>query len=387
MDEAEEFGTLLRQLRGQRSIRDVSLLAAVSKSQISEFERGQRVPTESAAAALDRALDAGGRLIAKASRQRTAPVEDHAAELRAGVVETLAGNGMTDAGAEDWQYTVRRHAAATRWRPEAVHLPELLADLADLYPLTRRAHTPRVRRQLLTCLAELSGLVALTSLKLGNTASARDWWRTSRAAAGAAEDRATMSWCYAQEAYQSYYDGDIPSALELAGHAQHIAGGLPCVGPALAAPLEARAHAVLGRGDRAASAIAAARTALDRLDPAHQTASALGYTEANRLFHAGDAWTHLGDTHRARDELTCARGLYPESDVTDRTLIDFDLAACHVADGRPDAAADLVARTLSGLPTDHRSGLIIYRARQVAKTVPEGAPRRVLADVLDLPET
>jgi hypothetical protein len=73
---------------------------------------------------------------------------------------------------------------------------------------------------------------------------------------------------YAQEAYQSYHGGDMEGAVELAGRAQHLAGGLPCAGPALAAPLEARTHGPLGRSREVAEALAAAEPALERLPAA-----------------------------------------------------------------------------------------------------------------------
>lgn len=380
-----EFGATLRRLRGNRSIRDVAALAAISKSQVSYLESGERAPSEAVAAALDQVLGAGGELIALAASSPQQSLSERAARLRHGVTDSLAGAGpMTEAGVEDWEYTVARHGKATRWRPETDLLPDLMADITDLQRVLKHRQSPQARRRLTTCLAQLAGLLALTLLKTADP-GARDWWRTGRAAAAAADDRATLSWIYAQEAYQHYYTGDITGALELAGRAQYVAGGLPCVGPALAAPLEARAHAVLGRHERAAAALSAGQIALDRLDPDHQIQSALGYTTAHWHFHAGDAWTHLADTTRARDELHQALELYPATDYTDRALIGLDLAACHSTDGNPEAAATAASRVVTSLPPEHRSALIIYRAGQVADTVPEGTARQELRRVLALP--
>ncbi|SFF75045.1 Helix-turn-helix domain-containing protein [Actinacidiphila alni] len=385
MSTDEDFSAALRRLRANRSVRAVADLAAVSKTHISAMEARQRLPTPAIAEALDRALGADGELIALAAKHAPTPIGAQADVLHRSISEALTAAGpMTDAGIRDWEYTVALHGKSTRWRPESELLPDLLSDIADLQRILNHRHTPQARRRLTTCLAQLAGLIALTLLKTGDP-GARDWWRTGRAAANAAEDRATLSWIYAQQAYQLYYDGDLRGALELAGHAQYVVGGLPCVGPALAAPLEARAHAVLGRHDRAAAALAAGRTALDRLDPAQQIASALGYTDAHWHFHAGDAWTSLADTARARDELGRAVQLYPDSDFTDRALIQLDLAACHVADRDPEAAADLARQTVLGLPAAHRSALIIYRAQQVAGTVPEGTARRALDQALMRP--
>ena len=43
-DDIEDFGTLLRRLRGELSLRDVNRLCGVSGSYLSQIERGQRMP-------------------------------------------------------------------------------------------------------------------------------------------------------------------------------------------------------------------------------------------------------------------------------------------------------------------------------------------------------
>lgn len=384
----ETFGHALRRLRGSRSVRDVAQLANCGKTHVSDLERGKRSPTPEIAEALDVALDAGGELVALASvRPGTSPLEQ-ATALQRGVHEALAGGPMTDATMEEWAYTIARHGRATRYRPEAEHLPELISDFSDLRLLLSHRHAAPVRRALTIATAQMAGLMALTLLKLGEP-SARDWWRTGRAAAAAAEDRATLAWIYAHESYQMYYSGDVLGAVEFAVRAQQLAGGLPCVGDALAAPLEARAHAVLQRSDAAADALRRAEVALERLDPTERIGSAFGYSEAQLAFHAGNACTHLGETARARDEHARALALYPAEDHTDRALIQLDQALCLLADGRPAEAAEAATRTIVALPSQHRSALIMYRAEELTAKVPrarQALPEmRVLREVLALP--
>lgn len=380
----ETFGQALRRLRGSRSLRDVALLASCGKSYVADLENGRRRPTVAIAAALDSALDAGGELVARAAMRADMPVLEQAAALNRGLADTLAAGPMTDAGIDEWQYTVARHGRATRFRPERELLPELLGDFADLQRILGHRHPAPTRRKLTLAVAHMSGLMALTLLKLGDARS-RDWWRTGRAAAAAAEDRTALSWMYAQEAYQLYYSGDIEGAVELACRAQQLAGGLPCVGPALAAPLEARAHALLGRRDAVEQALAAAEVALGRLDAADQIGSAFGYNESQLRFHSGNAWTHLRDTGRAREEQARALELYPLGDHTDRALVHLDQAVCLATDGNPAGAAAHATATIVNLPVEHRSALIISRARELAATVPEVQERRVLREVLALP--
>jgi transcriptional regulator with XRE-family HTH domain len=379
-----DFSSALRRLRGSRSIRDVARLAAISKTQVSDLESGRRLPTAAMAAALDRTLGADGELIALAEARTDRPLREQVAELQRGIADAVAAGPMTTTGLDEWEWVIGQHGRATRWRPEADLLQDLVGDFADLQRLLGHRHQPHVRQRLTRYVAQMSGLMALTLLKLGDPA-ARDWWRTGRAAAAAAEDRATLSWVHAHEAYQRYYSGDPDGAVELAVRAQRVAGGLPCVGPALAAPLEARALAVLGRRAEAEAALRAAEDALGRLDDTAQIASAFGYGESQLAFHAGNAWTHLRETSRAREQHARALELYPATDHTDLALIQLDEAACILADGDPDGAASQVADTIVSLPEEHRSALIIYRARELADTVPAGRELRVLREVLALP--
>lgn len=383
----ETFGQALRRLRGSRSVRDVAQLASCGKSYVSDLELGKRAPTTDIARVLDRALDADGQLIALADRRPDADPLTQADALQRGLTEDFAAGPLTEFGADEVEYTVARHGRATRYRAEGELLPELLADFGDLRLKLAGRQAPPVRKRLLVAAAQMSGLMALTLLKLGDS-RARAWWRTGRTAAAAAEDRATLSWMYAQEAYQLYYGADIEGAVELACRAQVLAGGLPCVGPALAAPLEARALARLGRGGEAAAALGAAEVALERLPAEHQVGSAFGYSESQLRFHAGNAWTHLGETRRAREEQARALELYPESDHMDRALVHLDHAMCMAADGDAAGAAQHATHTVVGMPPSRRSALIIYRANDVAarvpgaRTVPEV---RVLREILALP--
>ncbi|MFF8406878.1 helix-turn-helix domain-containing protein [Streptomyces sp. NPDC015684] len=379
----ETFGQALRRLRGSRSVRDVAQLASCGKSYVSDLETGRRRPTPDIAAALDRALGAGGALIALAERRGTSVLEQVDA-LQRGLTESLAAGPMTDSSLDDWDYTVARHGRATRYRAERELLGELVADFQDLRLLLTHRHQAPTHKRLTITAARLAGLMALTLLKLGDD-RARSWWRTGRAAAAAADDRATLSWIYAHEAYQLYYSGDIYGAVDLAARAQHLAGGLPCVGPALAAPLEARAHAQLGAGDQTTAALAAAETALDRLPEDQRIASAFGYSESQLAFHSGNAWTHLGATGPAAAEHERALELYPVSDRMDIALIHLDQAMCLALGGDVAAAADRATQTIVDLPEQHRSSLIIYRAREVAAKVPEAREVRVLREVLALP--
>jgi hypothetical protein len=69
----------------------------------------------------------------------------------------------------------------------------------------------------------------------------------------------------------------------------------------------------------------------------------------------------------------------------DLALIQLDQAACMITDGDPEGAAVCMADTIVSLPEEHRSALIIYRAQELAATVPVSRELRVLREVLALP--
>jgi tetratricopeptide (TPR) repeat protein len=135
--------------------------------------------------------------------------------------------------------------------------------------------------------------------------------------------------------------------------------------------LEARAQAKLQRRAETEQALERAERALARLGDEDKQPSAFGYDAAQLAFHTGNAWTNLHDTERAWEHQQHALAIYPAENLTDRTLISLDRAACLVWDGDLGAGAALASDTLAELPPEHRSALILYRARDLVAKVPE----------------
>ena len=61
----EDFGTLLKRLRGDLSLRDVNRLCGVSGSYLSQIERGQRMPGRNLVLKLAEAYDVDGEELLK----------------------------------------------------------------------------------------------------------------------------------------------------------------------------------------------------------------------------------------------------------------------------------------------------------------------------------
>jgi tetratricopeptide (TPR) repeat protein len=230
----------------------------------------------------------------------------------------------------------------------------------------------------------MSGMVVLVLIRAGDRQSFRRWARTARHAAIEAADRPVLSWVTAQEAYGYYYAGDMPGAVACARAALDAAPH-PCVGGALAAALEMRAHATMGDAAAARRALEAADRIHGQLSGDALAASAFGYAESQLRFHAGDALTRLGDTGAARQEL--ARELCPPDDYTDRSLAMLDMAACMIVDGDPGAGMEHAAQTLGSLDAQRRQGIIDEQARKLLAALPSGARELTAArDVRDLLE-
>jgi hypothetical protein len=156
----------------------------------------------------------------------------------------------------------------------------------------------------------------------------------------------------------------MPGAVGCASTALSAAR-FPCVGGALAAALEMRAHAAMGDSRAAIRALATAEQVYARLPGTDLAASAFGYAESQLRFHAGDAFTRLGDTAAARPMLDRALELCPPEDYTDWAMIRLDRATCMARDGDSDAGLTYAAQTLLSLDGPKRQGIITLRGREL----------------------
>ncbi|MDT3438267.1 helix-turn-helix transcriptional regulator [Pseudofrankia sp. BMG5.37] len=313
----------------------------------------------------------------------------HLESLRRRAEGHLTTGAPTAATIEDWQRVVSDHGRATRYLPASVQLEDLAADFSAVQHALATRQPSSTTRQLTHITAQLAGLISLSLIKMGHRSPARAWGRTARLAADESGDAALSSWVRAQDAYTYYYGGAVREAVAAAQEAQAIAGRTPCVGAVLAAALQARAHAVLGQKVETDAALRKAEAILAALQPDDVTESAFGYNEAQLRFHEGNALTHLHDRRRVWEATDRALTLYPSSNYLDRTLIELDRADCLIHDGEVAEGVAHVARTLMELPPQRRDGLILQRARGLAKATSPGHHAlptvRQLYDVLELP--
>jgi transcriptional regulator with XRE-family HTH domain len=318
--------------------------------------------------------------------QAAAPLPDlHQVEaLRQELHAALSEGMMAEAGLDDWERLVIRYGRATRDRPATVVLDDLSADLTELKRTIQRHRSASAMRRLTRVTANMSGLMCLTLCKLDDRPAFRRWTRTARIAASEAGDPATHSWVLAQEAYGHYYSGDMLEAVDVARHAQELVSRQPCVGAALAAALEARAHAAVGRREETRSALVRAEEITAQLDDDDLIPSAFGYNEGQLRFHAGSALTHLRDFKAAVSEQDRALELCMPGDYTDWAMTRLDRAECLVYSDETADALSYATETIQNLTVEQRMGIITLRGHEILNNLPK--QRRELPAARDFRE-
>lgn len=381
-----DFADEVRRLMAERgmSLHALARAANYDVSYLSKVLNGHKPASPHVAKILDDTLSAGGAIREATVNAPALEVLKAAERVRLGLDDVLGTGMMAQAGLDDWDRTVARYGYATRDRPSAVLLGDLCADLQELKLAIGRHRSASALRRLTLVTAQMSGMVCLTLVKMGDRKAFRQWARTARTAAAEAGDLVTVAWVLAQEAYGHYYVGDLVEAVAIARGAQDAAGGTPCVGAVLAAALEMRAHAAMGAASETAIALAEAERILGRLSSREQAASAFGYRESQLRFHEGSAYTHLHDIRAAVRAQDRALELCPAADYTDWAMTRLDRAACVAYQGDMSGAISYATETLLGLDSLRRKGIITSRGHEFLADLPPS--QRSGADARDLRE-
>ncbi|RFU39351.1 XRE family transcriptional regulator, partial [Actinomadura logoneensis] len=135
--------------------------------------------------------------------------------------------------------------------------------------------------------------------------------------------------------------------------------------------------ALRGRGDAAPSARRAllrGRSVFDQLSKEHTGDLVFGFTERQMTFYEGDTYTNLGDHKGGEESLSKALTLYAPTDRVDLTLVRLDRASCKLHAGQPEAALSTAREAIFDLPVEHRSDILVHRARQVGAAVGQKHP-------------
>jgi hypothetical protein len=229
------------------------------------------------------------------------------------------------------------------------------------------------RNRLLRVSAQMSGVAAIVLHDLGCDRDAHAWFGTAGAAASESGDWLMHAWILAREAMVPLNYGSLSGALDLSSSARHLAGEKPSAAAALSAAIQARAYASLGRTGKARRAMRDAEGTSDHLSAEQAADNWYGYPEQKHAVHASRVYTGIGDIGAAKEAQREALRLSRRTSLMSPALIRLDEAACVSHQGDHASACERAVTTMTGLPKQYRSGLVVKRAREVSSSLPESA--------------
>jgi transcriptional regulator with XRE-family HTH domain/tetratricopeptide (TPR) repeat protein len=304
--------------------------------------------------------------------------------IRRRMDDALLGGTVSAPMLDAWEQAAAGYGRQYMTVPALRLVCDVLLDLADVRRMCEERQPLEFSERLCRLAAQLAGLAGISMLDIGDHRLARLFFRTARTAADETGDRQLRAWVAAREALGPLYYGDPGEAASLAGGAADLAGRALCAAAVMAPVIEARARARLtarsGQGRR--EALSRARAALDcaadaiaDLPAGVRADTALGYTERQFYFHAGDTLVLLGDWRAAQRAFGLAAELYPDAELLDRALVALGQARCLLESGEPTAALGLSRDTVLGLPPEHRTAIIRHVARLIGQAASERHPR------------
>ncbi|WP_404800504.1 XRE family transcriptional regulator [Actinomadura montaniterrae] len=295
--------------------------------------------------------------------------------IRRKMDDTLVGATVSPTMLDQWEETTYGYGQQYQATPSLRMLCDVLLDFSEVRRMCDKRQPVELQERLCRIAAQLSGLSGLIMINLGDHRLARSFFRTARTAADETGDRQLRAWVTVRESLVPMYYGDPREALHLARKAQDLAGRTPGVAAAMAPAVEARALGMLalrGRGDAAPSArraLVRGRSVFDQLSKTDTSDLVFGFTDRQMAFYEGDTFTNLGDHKHGDEVLSHALTLYAPTDRVDLTLVRLDRAMCKLHAGNPDAALAGGQEAILDLPPDHRSDILVHRARQIGVAV------------------
>ncbi|WP_019630266.1 hypothetical protein [Actinomadura atramentaria] len=295
--------------------------------------------------------------------------------LRRKMDDTLVNATVSPTMLDQWEETTLGYGQIYQATPSLRMLCDVLLDFSEVRRMCDKRQPVELQERLCRIAAQLSALSGLIMINLGDHRLARSFFRTARTAADETNDRKLRAWVTVRESLVPMYYGDPREALHLARKAQDLAGRDPSVAAAMGPAVEARALGMLalrGRGDAgpgARRALARGRSVFERLGEEHTGDLVFGFTDRQMTFYEGDTFTNLGDHKQGDAVLSRALTLYAPTDRVDLTLVKLDRAACRLNAGHGDAALAAAAEAITDLPPEHRSDILMHRARQIGGEV------------------
>lgn len=362
------FGDELSRLMAERDVgvRELARLAHYTPGHISKLRKGERLPSDRAAACLEALLGGDGRLTAAYERDRR----------YGGMPAVVLSAGEPDGPDRAMLFRLDSMSAGQRddllvlldqqWHA-LVKTDNLLGpraalggvrtylEVIDALLCTARSAT---RARVLALGARYAESAAWLYEDAGEAAASRYWVGRSMEFAVEAGDRLMVAWTLFRRSQQATADGDAAQVVGLAAAARREAGELP--EPVLASILQQEAHGHALDGDEVAC-----HASLDRAlelaaadDPGDASSGHGSFcTPAYLEMQRGACWLKLGRPSRAISAYETAVSSLPPVYWRDRGVALSGKAAALAAVGDLESAA-IAARQALGIARDSGSGRI-----------------------------
>jgi transcriptional regulator with XRE-family HTH domain len=362
------FGDELGRLMAERGVgvRELARIAHYTPGHISKLRKGERLPSDKAAARLEAILRGDGKLTAAYERDRrygaipavglSAEEPDGPARAMLLRLESMSAGQLNDLLVlldQQWHALVKTDNLLG---PRAA-LGGVRTYLEVIDALLRTARSA-TRARVLALGARYAESAAWLYEDSSETAASRYWAGRSMEYAVEGGDRLMVAWTLFRRSQQATADGDAAQVAGLAAAARREAGELP--GPMLAAILQQEAHAHALDGDEVTC-----HASLDRAlelaaadDPGDASAGHGSFcTPAYLEMQRGACWLKLSHPSRALSAYESAVGSLPSVYRRDRGVALSGKAAALAAVGNLELAA-VTARQALGIARDSGSGRI-----------------------------
>lgn len=384
---SETFGTALRRLRGDVSLRQLQKRTNYSAAYLSELERGVKKPTMKVAQRCDDALHADGLLTALVHIATPTYIHD-AVETRDDGLGQVPIKELAMTAEESAQFIRRAGATANGELIEQLsdEVRALAVDFVKRPPYAMFRPIADLRREVLEILdghvrpeylsdlyllaGQLTGLLAHASADLGQPAVADAHARTAWMCADLAGHnplRAYVRWIQSNIAYWS---GDYLRAAETAHRGQeHATSGSSRL---RLASQEARSWAAYGDAEAVGRALQVAQAARDALSNRATEAGVFWFNPGKAAYYAAEAWLALGtqaNARRALVEATEASALLTAEDEPCPELVaaaHLDLVSAHLALDEAEAVYDRLPEVLD-LPAERRTVPVVERVSKIGR--------------------
>jgi tetratricopeptide (TPR) repeat protein len=284
-----------------------------------------------------------------------------------------------DAAVEEWQAIVAEYGYTYQTSAPAELLDRLMVDVIGVQYAVSREPNGAALRELRRAAGFLASFLAMTIANLGDLRESRRWWRTSRRAIDASGDVAASIWVRGREVVRAVYEQRPNAAiLQQIQEAEALSANPPAGSSLEFVSGKAQALAMVGRGNEAEVALEDFRKILSDLPAAttNDKESLWGWPEERLRFTESFVYSHLGEYNKADTAQRRAVALYPASYPRGPAQIELQRALCLVACGDVATGAEHALNAMSALPTEHHVRPVVDLGHKVFQAIPYSEHRQ-----------